>query len=295
MSYQKVVTIAYEVGGESLAAVYSLEKVGGKLTLRKALECFAAEFPRLGPKNIRGVSHGAKKQSYPKFWVKKEAAAALALPPGEVNFFAEEAYPAELHFHCPRCGEKLDLWDYLQARDLNVFLEIQSDPWIVCRQCGTSLGQVVKTALNGVVELYGQLTDHQRDEEAVEAAFVSFQVSLLALLKELAAESPRNAEVLSRYFGSGLSHRQTFEEIAKHLGGITRVRVRQLQAAGLKKLRKPDRWVRVQGNLVRQLRLSQDRVESLERTREVLGTLVEELREGKRLRQEDSYPEHGQK
>ena len=43
MSYQKVVTIAYEEGGRNSTAVYSLEKVGGKLTLRKAFARFADE------------------------------------------------------------------------------------------------------------------------------------------------------------------------------------------------------------------------------------------------------------
>lgn len=283
MSYQKVVTIAYEVGGKSQTAAYTLEKVGGKLTLRKAFELFAGEFSRLGPKNIRGVYHGPGKQFYPKFWVKKAAAEALALSPCEVNFFVEEAYPSELHFLCPRCGEKLDLWDYLEVKDLSPFWEIHTDLLVTCRQCGTSLGRAVKTALNGMVELYGNLTDRRRDEEAVKAAFASFQTSLSVLLTELATESPRHVDVLRRYFGAGFSHRQTFDEIARHLGGITRERVRQLEAVGLKKMRHPGRWARVQGNLVRQLRRLQERVESLEQTRLVLGGLVEKY--GQRLRE----------
>lgn len=283
MSYQKVVTIAYEVGGKSQTAAYTLEKVGGKLTLRKAFECFAGEFPRIGPGNIRGVDHGPGKLPYPKFWVKKTAAAALALSPGEVNFFTEEGYPAELHFLCPRCGEKLDLWDYLEVKDISPFWEIHADLLVTCRQCGTSLGRAVKTALNGMVELYGWLAgDRRRDEEAVKAAFAGFQTSLSAVLQELAAERPRNATIIRQYFGAWFSHRRLQEEIGRPLG-LTRERVGQLRDDGLRKLRKPGRWARIQGNLVRQLRLLQNQVESLEQTRLVLADLVEKY--GQRLRE----------
>jgi len=284
------VTIAYEVDGKSLTAVYSLGQVGGRLTLRKALSCFAAEFPRIGPKNIRGVHHGPEKQPYPRFWVKKAGAAALTLWPCEINFFTEEAYPAELHFLCPRCGEKLDLWDYLRVQDLNLFWEIWGDLRITCRQCGTSLGDAVKTALNGMVELDGWLTNHRRDEDAAKTAFVSFQTSLFGLLAELTAERPRSVNIIRQYFGAWFSRRLTQKEIGQQLK-LTRERVRQLQAAGFKKLHNPGRWVRVQGNLVRQLRLSQDRVGSLEQTRAGLAALVEELQEKERLRQANIVPD----
>jgi RNA polymerase primary sigma factor len=73
----------------------------------------------------------------------------------------------------------------------------------------------------------------------------------LRLLRERLDEvlrclSPRYREVLELRFGLHDGHPQALDQIAERLG-ITRERVRQIEARGLEKLRHPDRRARLAG------------------------------------------------
>ncbi|HNW56087.1 MAG TPA: sigma factor-like helix-turn-helix DNA-binding protein [bacterium] len=72
----------------------------------------------------------------------------------------------------------------------------------------------------------------------LDNVFLSDKFSLLRLVKKLLQKvNPRERDVLARRFGLNTAKRQTLEQIgATH--GLTRERVRQIEAAGLKKLKK---------------------------------------------------------
>lgn len=73
---------------------------------------------------------------------------------------------------------------------------------------------------------------------SLENVFLSDKFSLLKLVKKLLQKvNPRERDVLARRFGLASPKRQTLEQIgATH--NLTRERIRQIEAAGLKKLKK---------------------------------------------------------
>jgi len=73
---------------------------------------------------------------------------------------------------------------------------------------------------------------------SLENIFLSDKFSLLKLVKKLLQKvNPRERDILLRRFGLNTKHKQTLEQIGvSH--GLTRERVRQIEAAGLKKLKK---------------------------------------------------------
>lgn len=73
---------------------------------------------------------------------------------------------------------------------------------------------------------------------SLEQVFLTDKFSLLKLVKKLLQKvNPRERDVLLRRFGLNSQNKQTLEQIgASH--GLTRERVRQIEAAGLKKIKK---------------------------------------------------------
>jgi len=73
---------------------------------------------------------------------------------------------------------------------------------------------------------------------SLDHAFLTDNFSLLKLVKKLLQKvNPRERDILTRRFGLNNQRRQTLEQIGISYG-LTRERVRQIEAAGLKKLKK---------------------------------------------------------
>lgn len=74
--------------------------------------------------------------------------------------------------------------------------------------------------------------------KSLDYAFLTDNFSLLRLVKKLLQKvNPRERDILTRRFGLNNQNRQTLEQIGSS-HGLTRERVRQIEAAGLKKLKK---------------------------------------------------------
>lgn len=95
---------------------------------------------------------------------------------------------------------------------------------------------------DGDVDLRQRVADENAvlpDEEAEQLRLKSALVGALSMLE------PREAQVLRMRFGLDMNREHTLEEVGRQLG-VTRERVRQIEAAALAKLRHPSRatWLR---------------------------------------------------
>jgi RNA polymerase primary sigma factor len=79
------------------------------------------------------------------------------------------------------------------------------------------------------------LTDHGSSDPEAMAIHLSLQRKMHMILREL---SPREEKVIRMRFGIGEKAEYTLEEVGK-LFGITRERIRQIEAIALRKLRRP--------------------------------------------------------
>jgi RNA polymerase primary sigma factor len=90
-----------------------------------------------------------------------------------------------------------------------------------------------------------QLIDFMRDEESVapeEAVLRNSRAQLVAMV--LATLAPREELILRKRFGIGQGRKYTLEELGRELG-VTRERVRQIEAKALRKLRHPSRTEKI--------------------------------------------------
>ena len=69
-----------------------------------------------------------------------------------------------------------------------------------------------------------------------------------AVEKVLVSLSSREAQVIKLRFGIGGGHAQTLEQVGQHFG-VTRERIRQIEAKALKKLRRPKNAFQLRGLL----------------------------------------------
>lgn len=85
--------------------------------------------------------------------------------------------------------------------------------------------------------LYGKQMEREPTDsfELIESRELSKSVS-----EALATLTPREADVLSMRFGLTTGHEQTLEEVGQSMG-VTRERIRQIEAKALRKLRHPSR------------------------------------------------------
>lgn len=130
---------------------------------------------------------------------------------------------------------------------LSIALNRPPNPTEIAESCGLNVDQVDRclatsgytTSLNATV--HGEdieVGDSIPDPSAIDPAENCERTQRFHLLSEtLEVLNPRERAIISARFGLGMDTAVTLEHIGKQLG-VTRERIRQLEAAALKKLRK---------------------------------------------------------
>ena len=85
----------------------------------------------------------------------------------------------------------------------------------------------------------GDLIEDTQTIDPAEAAITARRAELLRA--ELTTLPPRQARVLRLRFGVDENKERTLKEVGRELGGVTKERIRQLEARALERLRKPHR------------------------------------------------------
>lgn len=188
---------------------------------------------------VDGFDHrlGYKFSTYATWWIRQAVSRSLAdssrtirLPVHVHEALVKLNRTADLLVH--RLGRKPTIEELEQATGL---------PQERVRQLYDLVGEPVSLEANLGEDSDATLKQRVVDENAALPDEEAEQLRLKsALLGALSMLEPREAQVLKMRFGLDMNREHTLEEVGRQLG-VTRERVRQLEARALEKLRHPSR------------------------------------------------------